>query len=1171
MHHCVHQAAAFLSIYNNQSSPLHHRFERSLWNVLSRLYCDQLGSNPDSIKHPGKGNYTYRTTERKFAIKGKNAVAIRKLDEIFKQRKNETEETSLKFSNLSQEEIALWKAGKPSQQLAYELSFWNDIAKWLMFLQEEQHSYEVTFQYGQNKLPKGISIVFPEVECSFSLLEEDLISLIPALSTVKTSLSVHHTPLEEIEKILYKKEKGCFEIYRKQPKDLEEGKNLRKKGIPIGNWIFVPEDGFYSNQPDLLLSSNELCGEEIERVLNTNLLIVKNLLKNGTIHVDSIQQHYGIFFDSEWTLHIEPYLFHPGDLRSPHTKQFGSWVYLEGENGFYRMEKTLFEPVEKIIPAEEVAAFVSQNRTWLNAQEGFQTHLSPIEAYVSYHLDENNHLSFSRKLTLYSGDHIATKDFGRWVYIAGHGFFSKVTTQTHLPIQAGISLNPAQIAEFIKSNRNELHLVPNFFSEKCPVQKAGLDISLVEEEKIIVSPEYILNPDYQNKEIRFFDDVTYVSGEGFYVLPPELRLPEKFRHVQEIESDQLEQFLSGELKLIMPYLLKIDPRLEKPELIQLVASSIDREDNGLYNMKLQYKTEKGEIPVALFWTDFQHQKKFIFSSAGLISLLERRFQWVKQLGKDKIDRKSNRVFLSALELLRLNAFEEIKIKKETGEEADRSKRLLKELIEFKLPNEPDLKGLKSILRPYQQIGVRWLWFLYHHHLSGLLCDDMGLGKTHQTMALFQAICNLNKQEKSKRSHFLVVCPTSVIYHWQEKLQEYLPNLKVWTFHGSNRKLEAFYEDCDILLTSYGIWRNECENLNKLSFEVAVFDEIQVAKNYQSRIHTALLKAKARMRLGLTGTPIENRLRELKSLFDIVLPTYMPSETDYKEYFVNPIEKEGNEQRKQLLSRLVKPFVLRRKKESVLEDLPEKIEEIAHCDLSPSQRQLYVEVLTRSREKILEELKNESNPVPYIHIFALLSHLKQICDHPAVFLKKPEDYKEYRSGKWDLFLELLNEARESQQKVVVFSQYLMMLDIIELHLKESHIEYATIRGATVNRGEQLKKFSQDPSCEVFLGSLQAAGLGVDLTAGSVVIHYDRWWNAARENQATDRVHRIGQKRGVQVFKLVTKDTVEEHIDSLILKKGKLMEEVMGIDDHQLLKKFDRKEMIQLLQMIPQSSN
>ncbi len=296
---------------------------------------------------------------------------------------------------------------------------------------------------------------------------------------------------------------------------------------------------------------------------------------------------------------------------------------------------------------------------------------------------------------------------------------------------------------------------------------------------------------------------------------------------------------------------------------------------------------------------------------------------------------------------------------------------------------------------------------------------------------------------------------------------------------------------------------------------------------------------------------------------------MLTDADFKSFFVVPIEKENNLQKRRQLQKMIHPFVLRRRKEEVLEDLPEKIEEVIHCEMTSKQGQLYQTVLKSAREKIVSEISNQQTAVPYIHVFALLSQLKMICDHPAVFHKTPWEYRKYESGKWELFLELLEEARDSKQKIVVFSQYLGMLDIIEEHLKENKIGYASIRGATQNRGEQLLKFKDDPSCEVFVASLQAAGLGIDLTAASVVIHYDRWWNAARERQATDRVHRIGQKRGVQVFKLVTKDSFEERIDQLISRKGALMEEIVAIDDHQVLKSFTREELLELLQPFPPS--
>lgn len=261
--------------------------------------------------------------------------------------------------------------------------------------------------------------------------------------------------------------------------------------------------------------------------------------------------------------------------------------------------------------------------------------------------------------------------------------------------------------------------------------------------------------------------------------------------------------------------------------------------------------------------------------------------------------------------------------------------------------------------------------------------------------------------------------------------------------------------------------------------------------------------------------------------------------------------------------MIKPFILRRRKTEVLKELPEKSENKAYCDLLEDQEMLYQETLELSRKGLISELNNQDIPINYLHIFSILSRLKQICDHPALIAKDPKNYKNFQSGKWELFLELLQEARESELKVVVFSQYLYMLDIIENFLRENNWEFAQIRGDTLNRRAELKRFQEDPNCVVFIGSLQAAGLGIDLTAAGVVILYDRWWNAARENQAIDRVHRIGQKWGVQVYKLITKNTIEEKIDWMIAKKGRLLEEIVTTDDHSLFKQFTRSELIELL--------
>lgn len=1168
---CIHQAVGFLHIYGGHVQPLHLRFERSLWNQICRQQCDLMQNRPDQLKATKEGRYICRdaTGNIIFSIQGKNPEVLAHLENMLFQRREETEETSLKFSNLSEAEIALWEQGRPTPQLRYELSFWSDLAKWLMILQEEHHPYEIEIDYSEKKLPNHLSVSFPEIFVEWKLFEEFFPSIIPSLMSVKSPLIVRTESTERVEKIIYDKQDKCFVVIeKKDKKDFHENLN-HPNGVDFGDWTYVPGEGFYSKQHCFSKNSEDL--KNVEKLLNEHSHTIKEFISGCVIREVPVAVSYALSFDDNWNLHLQSYLFSKGDLSAEGSQEFGEWVYVDNR-GFYRWEGRYFDEIETVISTEDVPAFISQHRTWLNSQEGFHTHLNPLSADLNYYVNEDNYLVFSRNLS-YQDENIVTKDFGHWIYVSGQGFFSKASTQILLPVRAGMSVSPDQIAVFIRNNREDLQTVKGFFSPRSPVATSHLNIQLMSHERISITPEYDLLPDYLDKSVRFFDDFAYIEGEGFHEMFGDTRLPERFRQALIIDSDHMVSFILNELEGLIPFANYVDPRLRRPKQAVIVADNIKVEEyNGKigYALQLDYQTELGRLSLASLWKVLQKNQRFVFSEEGLFDLADRRFGWLKQIAKSKIDKKTNTLFLSPLEILRLNAFEEISVLPGKDAAHRNTRSLLKDLTEFIVPEEPNLSGLKSHLRPYQKMGVKWLWFLYNHGLSGLLCDDMGLGKTHQAMALLSAVGNYwKKQGNQTKRHFLVICPTSVIYHWQEKLSAFLPELKVWTFYGTNRTLDNFQRDYDILLTSYGVWRNETEQLGDIPFEVAIFDELQIAKNQTSRIYNALLKVKARLRLGMTGTPIENRLRELKTLFDIVLPTYMPSENDYREHFIRPIEKEGDFERRQLLARLIKPFVLRRKKEDVLFDLPEKTEEISHCDLLPEQSELYVEVLTSSRDKLIDELQNSENPIPYMHIFSLLSQLKQICNHPAVYLKKTAEYKNYQSGKWDLFLELLEEARESQQKVVVFSHYLSMLDIIEDYLKEHGIGFASIRGATVDRGEQLRLFNTDPRCEVFVASLQAAGLGIDLTAASVVIHYDRWWNAARENQATDRVHRIGQTRGVQVFKLMTKGTIEEHIDFLISKKGRLMEDVVNVDDHQTIKKFDRQEMIRLLQAVPNS--
>lgn len=1187
---CVHLAAAFLTIYAGHLTPMHERFESSIWNVLCHLYAQRIGYESDALVPEGQRSYRFYTPSGKkvFEVVAKGDKVHKQLIELLEIRPRQTEETSMKFSNLSEKELSLWRQGKPSHELLYTLSFWSDLAKWLFIMQDRADPYEVFFAYAESGLPCRLKAIFPQLEIEFYLPERFLTQCIPAFGSIRSPLVVRGAEEAAIDTMHYDPFKAQLHITRKATPSPHHDISENTPVIDLEGWRYVPEEGFYAREEHPVLSASVLSGDDISELFRHYSALVQEYLQDYALHTHPLELSYHLFFDAKWNLHIQAYLFDQGDLIRGHSKDFGDFVFLDGE-GFYPIKDRDFSQIETIIPADQIGEFVSDRRLWLNQQEHFVTHYTSLQGELNFKVAADGSLSFFSRVSLdeEAGRH---RDFGAWIYIAGQGFYSKGGRSCGgSPLRPGCYVPEQNVPLFIRMMYEELRHVNGFFRETCPIQSVGLHVQLNDVGALVISPHYELCEEDRHKKIHIYGEYVYVEGEGFYELPSDCRLPEEYATAHDIPSSQVPGFLLEQWEHILPFTSYVAPSLQPPQTMKLVLANLQRvQKHGYecYQGELFYQTERGCINVVKLWMALAKKQRFVFAEEGRIDLSDKRLDWLRTWKTDRVDLKAGTLTLSVLDLLRLYALHELRPLEGTTETLRQSALLFQQLIALEEREAPNLEGLGSELRGYQISGVRWLWSLYQHRLSGLLCDDMGLGKTHQAMALIASIRNQESrlqekfQEKEqleavheekalgKRplSRILIVCPTSVIYHWQEKIAAHLPHESLCTYYGLGRSVEQFEKDGSILLTSYGLWRRDHEKLRELTFELAVFDEIQIAKTHTSRLYATLLDVKATMRLGMSGTPIENRLRELKALFDIVLPSYMPNEREYRELFLRPIERDGDDMRKSMLRTFIHPFVLRRRKEDVLQDLPEKMEETRHCELTQQQRRLYSEVLALSRPAILQELADTHHAVPYIHIFALLSRLKQICNHPAAYYKKPREYAHYHSGKWDLFVGLIEAARASGQKVVVFSQYLTMLDIFECYLNEQKIGYATIRGATTDRGEQIRRFNKEPACEVFLGSLQASGLGVDLTAASVVIHYDRWWTWARENQATDRVHRIGQKRGVQVFKLVTKGTFEERIDQIISNKGRLMEDVVGVDDQEALKRFDREELMQLLQDI-----
>lgn len=453
--------------------------------------------------------------------------------------------------------------------------------------------------------------------------------------------------------------------------------------------------------------------------------------------------------------------------------------------------------------------------------------------------------------------------------------------------------------------------------------------------------------------------------------------------------------------------------------------------------------------------------------------------------------------------------------------------------DYKIPN-----GILANLRPYQVTGYKWLKTLADNDLGGILADDMGLGKTLQSIVYIASECSRDKHKVN-----LIVCPTSLIYNWQDEIENFAPQLKALVVNGSPSERHAAierYMDYDIIITSYPLIRRDIGLYEKIEFDTVFIDEAQFIKNDSSLNAKSVKRLQAKHRFALTGTPIENSLSELWSIFDFIMPEYMGSHAKFVELYEKPILKDDKAALNDL-NQHIAPFILRRMKKDVLTELPDKYETKMLTDLTEQQKLVYLSYLESVRGEIHSDIEENGVEKSRMKILAALTRLRQICCHPSTFL---ENYHG-GSGKLDLLMELIPEAIANDHRVLVFSQFTSMLKIIENELAELEIPYFYLEGSTPTeeRSEYVKRFNSGER-KAFLISLKAGGTGLNLTGADTVIHYDPWWNPAVEEQATDRAYRIGQQNKVHVIKLITKGTIEEKIFKLQRRKKELSDSVIS---------------------------
>ena len=477
----------------------------------------------------------------------------------------------------------------------------------------------------------------------------------------------------------------------------------------------------------------------------------------------------------------------------------------------------------------------------------------------------------------------------------------------------------------------------------------------------------------------------------------------------------------------------------------------------------------------------------------------------------------------------------------------------------------DLGALGDTLRSYQKAGVYWMRFLERNGFCGILADEMGLGKTLQTLAWLSLP---RTDEASRGKPALVVAPTSLVENWRREAEKFTPDRKCIVMQGTGRhELWGEIESADIVVTSYALLRRDLDRYADVTFSAAVLDEAQNIKNRSTQNAAAVKRLRARSRLVLTGTPVENGVADIWSIMDFLMPGYLGGYEQFRDRYELPIAASGPqcEEAQARLHKRLRPFLLRRLKQDVAKDLPEKMQQVSFSALAPDQAKLYATLLEAFRAKIGALVAERGFDKCRMDVLALLLRLRQACCHPS--LLPPEMLgntpPNTPSGKLEQFLEILDEARAGGHRMLVFSQFVGMLSVLRKTLDEQGVPYCYLDGSTKNRLDECRRFNQTPTIPVFLISLKAGGTGLNLTGADTVVHFDPWWNPAVEDQATDRAHRIGQKRRVTSIKLIAEGTVEERVLEMQRKKQSVIKATIGTDDSAFMQTLTWKDVQELL--------
>lgn len=843
--------------------------------------------------------------------------------------------------------------------------------------------------------------------------------------------------------------------------------------------------------------------------------------------------------------------------------------------GFYDINTDLMMPVLKKIYFEEQEIILGA----IFSKEKFEISWDISKNNSSY-IIEPFFVYGNKKKSLLKMDLIEIGSNSLWAYDCKKRCFYESEANLNLEVIRSIIRLPKKL-EFNEKELMEFFL--KYYPKIVDNFKLNLSDELKRKTKYVVpkaklylekagsSIKIKLKFDYSSREIDYFSsnkDIILIEDNVIYDIHRDVEIEdetvEKLNDLGVVTHEEMDEFVIdcdlidfivnnlpkiikngievfGEDKLFNFKIIK-----NKPKMNIKVAQKTD-----WFEIKGDVKFGKDSVKIQAVLDAIFQNKRFVELSDGVKAVIPKK--WINSLKAYSgfIDTEKNDAKLSKNHIAIINDL--IKMSNNV-DMSDKVKQVISSFNNFDKIKSIELsKNIKTKLRDYQKVGYDWLYFLREFGFNGILADDMGLGKTLQTLCLLQKL----KEEKVKNP-FLVVVPTSLVFNWKSEIEKFTPGMKVYIHHGTNRKnnKKSFNESVrknDLIITTYGVLRNNLKLFSDIEFEYIVLDEAHLIKNPMSISAKTVCSLKGKNKLAISGTPIQNNLTELWSLFNFLNPGYLGGYEFFKENFISLIEKNNDKSINESLKKLISPFLLRRTKKVIEDELPEKNEMILKSSFSTEEREIYNNWRDFYKNEISTNITENGINKSKIKILEGLMKLRQICLHPKLI----DASYTGRSSKFDLLMMEVEKVLSEGHKVLIFSSFVKMLSLVKNEFEEKGIKYFYLDGQTKNREKVVSNFQESSEAHPFLISIKAGGLGLNLTEADYVFIIDPWWNPAVEMQAMDRAHRIGQKNKVFVYKIITENTIEEKILKLQDSKKKLVKDLI-VEEQSLVKNINVKD-------------